>query len=147
MNEVEILINNLVNKYNYKKLPSNLSSKVKKIYYNNIPNILKINNNQFKIYSLKNTLISNMFNRIVIGDYGAFIEIDKCQIIKNNICIKHGQEYRFYDENYKYNVKYLWLTTIDNSDCKIYFQLKTVSYADYKIGCYYISPYDVIYEQ
>jgi hypothetical protein len=35
---------------------------------------------------------------------------------------------------------YLWLHPINKSQYKVYYQLKTVKYADYKIGKYYISP-------
>lgn len=95
------------------------------------------------IYSKGGTLIATGYNRVVIGDYGAFVEFDKTQVIKQNIKVKVGQEYRYNDKQYSENVKYLWLTAKDNSDCKIYFQKKTVNYADYKEGMFYISPYEV----
>ena len=84
------------------------------------------------IYSKSGTLIATGYNRVVIGDYGAFVEFDNTQAIKQNIKVKAGQEYRYNDKQYS-----------DNSDCKIYFQKKTVNYADYKEGMFYISPYEV----
>lgn len=83
-------------------------------------------------------------DRIVIGDYGAFVEISPERILRNNLHCKEGQEYRFTDERYAKNVKYLWLTAADRSDCKIYLQKKRVDYADYVPGMYYISPYEVV---
>lgn len=53
-----------------------------------------------------------------------------------------GQEYRF-TEKYKNNVKYMWLTTKDSSACKLYDQQRTVTYADYKAGYFYVSPFEV----
>lgn len=99
-----------------------------------------------QLYSLDGTLICDGYERIVIGDYGALIEISPACIRKDGLCCKKGQEYRMSDERFAANVKYLWLTTKDQSDCKIYLQRKRVSYADYEPGMYYISPYEVYKE-
>lgn len=96
-----------------------------------------------KLYSLSGTLLCCGYNRIVIGDYGAFIEIAPSQIVLDNIKYKGGQEYRYADERYAGHVKYQWLTAKDWSNCKIYYQMLPVGYADYKPGMYYISPYEV----
>jgi len=112
----------------------------------NLP--LNINGDtNFKIYSLNNTLISNGYNRIVIGDYGAFIEFDKSQVVKSNLKVKSGQEYRFNNPKYSENVKYYWLTPNDDSDMKVYLQKKTVSYADYMVDMFYVSPYEILLEE
>ena len=96
------------------------------------------------LISLDGTLLCTKFERIVIGDYGAFIEIAPEHMVLNNLKVKEGQEFRINDEKYSLHVKYHWYTAKDNSDCKVYFQQKTVTYADYKPGMYYISPYEVI---
>lgn len=98
---------------------------------------------QTPLCTLDDTLLCTGYDRIVIGDYGAFIEISPAQIQKKAICCKIGQEYRRDDPRFSENVKYLWLTAKDFSDCKIYFQKKSVNYADYIPGKYYISPYEV----
>ena len=95
------------------------------------------------LYSLDGTLLCNGYTRIVIGDYGAFVEISPQQIRKEALRCQPGQEYRQQDDRFSANIKYLWLTAKDNSSCKIYLQKKTVSYADYLPGMYYISPYEV----
>ena len=95
------------------------------------------------MYTYRNTLIANGYNRIVIGDYGAFIKFDKTQIIKNNIIVKRGQEYRINDPRYSANIKYYWLTARDLSDIKIYLQKRIVDYADYLPEMFYVSPYEV----
>jgi hypothetical protein len=128
----------LAKKYNYKKLPSEISEEVRNRYFKKLDDL---NFTKGKIYSLENTLISNSYNRIVVGDYGAFIEISEYDIIKDNIKIKEGQEYR-YSERYSL-CKYYWLTAKDNSDVKIYHQKNKVSYADYIPNMYYISPYEI----
>ena len=98
------------------------------------------------LYSLSGTLLSRGYKRIVIGDYGAFVEITPEQIQKDALQCKPGQEYRFQDERFSQYIKYLWLTAKDKSDCKIYLQKKTVKYADYIPGMYYISPYELYRE-
>ena len=96
------------------------------------------------LISLDGTLLCTRFDRIVIGDYGAFIEIAPEHMLADNLICKKGQEFRMNDPKYKDNVKYDWLTPKDESDCKVYHQKRTVSYADYQPGMYYISPYEVI---
>lgn len=95
------------------------------------------------LFTLDGTLLCRGYRRIVIGDYGAFVEISPDQICREVLRCKPGQEYRYQDERFAENVKYLWLTAKDRSDCKIYLQKKTVSYADYVPGMYYVSPYEV----
>lgn len=96
------------------------------------------------LFSLDGMQLCRGYDRIVIGDYGAFVEIAPERILRNNLHCKEGQEYRFTDERYAKNVKYLWLTAADSSGCKIYLQKKPVDYADYIPGMYYISPYEVV---
>lgn len=62
--------------------------------------------------------IATGYQRIVIGDYGAYIEIPPRMIIVDNLKIKSGEEYRF-QERYK-NVKYYWLCPITDEEVKIY---------------------------
>ena len=101
-------------------------------------------NDAMPLFSLDGTQLCIGYDRIVIGDYGAFVEISPDHILQNSLHCKVGQEYRFTDERYAKNVKYLWLTAADHSDCKIYLQKKRVDYADYVPGMYYISPYEVV---
>ena len=132
-------------KYKYRKLKSSLSEEVRQKYLDNLPPQLNINGDiNSKIHSTDGTLISNGYNRIVIGDYGAFIEFDKSQVIKSNLKVKLGQEYRINDPKYSEHVKYYWLTPKDDSDIKVYFQKRTVSYADYKVDMFYVSVYEIL---
>lgn len=135
---------NLANTYKYKPLPPLISMQQRQEYLDALPQEFNVHGNKnCNIYSKSGTLVATGYNRVVIGDYGAFVEFDKTQVVSQNIKVKAGQEYRYNDEQYSKNVKYLWLTAKDNSDCKIYFQKKTVDYADYKVEMFYISPYEV----
>lgn len=142
--EILSIQKNLADTYKYKPLPPLISMQQRQEYLEALPQEFDVDGNKkCNIYSKSGTLVATGYNRVVIGDYGAFVEFDKTQAVLQNIKVKAGQEYRYNDEQYSKNVKYLWLTAKDNSDCKIYFQKKTVDYADYKAEMFYISPYEV----
>jgi hypothetical protein len=129
------IIDDLVKKYGYKSLPRELSQKMRQLYYINLPKL----DNEATVYSPNDELIANRFDRIVVGDYGAYIEISQKDIVAENLQVKRGQEFRTKPGFYG---KYIWLTT--KSDCcKVYKQLRRVVYADYRPGKYYISPHEV----
>ena len=114
-------------------------------------NVKNITQNSFPLYSFvyknnkKNKVnkIANGWNRIVIGDYGAFIEINDEDIIKENIIVCPGEEYRINDERYAQNIRYHWYIPKNSYPTKLYYQQKEVSYADYKPYKWYISPYEI----
>ena len=131
----------LADKYGYQKLPQDLSKKYRQFFLENIPDGLLVCGGG----ALKTTLgstICNKYRRIVIGDYGAFVEFERVPD-GTRFIIAPGQEYRVYDERYRKNVKYVWLTIPDGSNIKIYHQKKGVAYADYIPGMYYVSVHEV----
>lgn len=140
-NEIFALQEQLAADHNYKSLPSEKSEYYRKIWNENIPEGLDINGSDIDIYTNTGVLICSGYHRIVIGDYGAFIEFLPEQANRDDYIIKEGQEYRVNNPRYMYNVKYNWLTIKDTA-LKIYEQKKTVTYADYKAGRYYISPHE-----
>lgn len=78
------------------------------------------------------------WNRVVIGDYGAYLEIDEKDLLVG-LDVPPEQAWRL-DEEYiasrKLSIKYHWLTF---RGVKVYHQVDTVKYADYRLGKYYIS--------
>ena len=132
----------LAKKYGYKPLDAELSAKYREFFNKNIPDFLQ--DNTQTLYTRWGTPFCNGFTRIVVGDYGAFIEISEKEMIlpRYKLEIPHDQQYRFADK-YKNNVKYLWYTMPDYSDIKIYYQQRRVAYADYKPGMYYVSVHEV----
>lgn len=78
------------------------------------------------------------WNRVVIGDYGAYLEIDEKDLLVG-LDVPPEQAWRL-DEEYiasrKLSIKYHWLTF---RGVKVYHQVDTVKYADYRPGKYYIS--------
>lgn len=141
--EIITLQEELAKEYKYQALPGILSMLYRDEYKESVPVSLNLDGASVPLFSCCGMKIARSYERIVIGDYGAFVEISADNIISDNIEVKKGQEFRIFDPQYKDNVKYHWLTAKDNSNCKIYFQQKTVDYADYKPGFYYISPYEV----
>lgn len=137
---MKFLSDELSNKYKYKKLSNKLSNIARNIYANTIPAFLLSFDKTKPLYSLNGSLICNGYDRIVIGDYGAYIEFSSEQANKDLFIIAPGQEYRL-EPRYN-NVKYIWLTVDDGSQIKIYYQKNIVSYADYKPHYYYISVYE-----
>lgn len=138
---------NLAAEYGYEPIEPNLFlGDVRERYLSALPEWCELSGDrETSLFSLGETQLCNGYERIVIDDYGAFVEISPEHILKSNICCKPGQEYRITDERFAKKVKYLWLTVADNSDCKIYLQKKRVAYADYVPGIFYINPYEVVH--
>lgn len=90
-----------------------------------------------EFYNKSGTLLAVGYERVVIGDYGAYVEFLPGQI--NDGAIKD----KFYRGEAKPWQKYWWLESKDRSKTKIYEQIREVKYADYKPGLYYISPKDL----
>ena len=135
----------LAKEYGYKPIEPNLFlGDVREKYRAALPEWCKLEGDVIPCYTLSGTLIATGYKRIVIGDYGAFIECSQEQIAADNIRIQPGQEYRLLDERFRERCKYFWYTAKDSSEIKLYFQQKTVSYADYRPGMWYFSPYEVM---
>lgn len=132
----------LAKTFGYRPLPSDLSDKYRKFFEENIPENLKLGGDNKRLYTKTGSLICNQYDRIVIGDYGAFIEFSE-ESIANEFVIQSGQEYRVNDIKYAKNVKYIWMTIDDGSNIKIYKQKRKVAYADYVPRKYYISVHEV----
>ena len=82
--------------------------------------------------------VSTGYERIVIGGRGPYVEFSDGQVLQDNFLIPEDQLWRLKNLNSYYNE---YRTVQDN--VKIYHQKKTVDYADYKIGMWYISPFDL----
>ena len=130
--------------YKYKSLPPIISILQRQEYEDNLPIEWKNYQGQ-DIYSLDGVHICRgLTGRIyVCGDYGIFLEADTKDIVFENIIIKPGEEYRINDLRYSEHVKYHWYIPTIGYETKIYFQQKTVTYADYLPGKWYFSPYEV----
>lgn len=86
------------------------------------------------------TVIAKGYNRMVIGDYGPYIEFTEDQIVLENI------EQRWAGKP-KREIKYIWMQTKDEERTKVFWQYNTVPYADYKVGLYYVDPRTVFFKE
>lgn len=87
------------------------------------------------ILSNEGNPVATGFNRIVHGGRGAYVEFSTDQIIQITLEM-HGSVYWRVGSKTAYYIEY---RTMQDS-IKIYYQKRTVSYADYLIGKWYISP-------
>lgn len=106
---------------------------------NYVLNVPVEGNVSVKLFTKDSTEVSCGYNRIVIGGRGPYVEFTDDQINFKSFYIPKNQLYRLTDRR----VYYIELRSIDSSNVKLYYQLQTVAYADYKIGMFYISPYDL----
>lgn len=89
------------------------------------------------LYLLDGTLLATGFVRVVHGDRGDYVELIREQFI---IPLNSKFGNLNWETNNSNDFYYYWLYPVGHPDVKIYKQCKTVKYADYKIGYFYISP-------
>lgn len=87
----------------------------------------------------EDTLIAEGYERIVVGGRGPYIEIKREDMKLDNLYIPTQEEWR-QDSDVAYYIEH---RSKDDDHIMIYEQRRTVSYADYKEGFFYISPFDV----
>ena len=76
------------------------------------------------------------YNRLVVGAHGTYIEFESSHLLVD-LYVPEDQRWRMVEN---YIVKYYHMVPNDRDE-KIYFQVGTVGYADYKVGKYYIDFY------
>ena len=121
----------------YKPLSIENSTKIREWY--EINTLSKFTNDAPLLFTNKiNTVLAQGVPRVVIGDYGSYYEFSNTQIISASIKQKWSGAPR------RATIKYLWHISDDALETKLYEQLRTVSYADYKPNHWYISPVDLL---
>ena len=134
----ELLILKQINKNirdkKYEKL-NNAQSQIIHSFYRNRLKLPETGDDETQFYTLSGYHIATGYKRVVLGDYGPYIEFAPEQI--NHSFIQN----KFKGEPTR-PVKYIWKETLDGK-VKIYEQKATVTYADYIPGMYYISPADL----
>jgi len=86
-------------------------------------------------------LIASGYQRVVIGQRGPYVEFTKNQIIDTELYIPKSQLYRLSDPK----VYYIEFRTVEKN-IKVYYQMRSVAYADYLLNHFYISPFDLYKE-
>jgi hypothetical protein len=91
-------------------------------------------------FNASRRLVAIGYTRIVIGKRGPYVEFTRDQIQWHAFKVPHDQIFRWTDER-AYYVEY---RSFDESRTMLYFQKRTVGYADYKVGMCYIAPTDLL---
>lgn len=84
-------------------------------------------------------LVAKGYLRVVVGERGPYIEFAHHHLKWDSFFMPDNCKYRLTNGR----VYYHEYRTIDESYVKLYYQIKTVKYADYRIGLYYISPFEL----
>lgn len=84
------------------------------------------------------TIICTEHERIVHGGRGDYVEMAKEHILHDNISVPPRMEWRR-SKRWLNRVFYIEHRTNDEDNVKVYEQLKTVDYADYRIGFWYVA--------
>jgi hypothetical protein len=88
------------------------------------------------LYFLDGTLFAKDYIRVVHGGRGDYVELNRDDITVEMVS---KFNYKIPDKVSDESFYYYWLVPINRTE-KIYWQVRTVKYADYKPGMYYISP-------
>jgi hypothetical protein len=102
---------------------------------------IPIDGAKMPLFSNYANLIANGYQRVVVGQRGPYVEFTKNQIIDTELYIPKSQLYRLSDPK----VYYIEFRTVENN-IKVYYQMRSVAYADYLINHFYISPLDLYKE-
>jgi len=93
-------------------------------------------------YTKSGTLVAKAYRRVVIGKRGPYMEFHIQDISWSDFYVPKEMEYRLENKVVYYDE---W-RSIDPANVKLYFQKRTVAYADYKPNMCYISPFDLYTE-
>lgn len=142
--DVQKLIRQLKTQYKYKAIPPMFAEEYHALYRAALPAFLQESGSDESVLCDKRGMeICLGYRRIVIGDYGPYIEFDDNEAAMENLEIQYGQDYRIDNAQFVDRVKYEWWTTKSGSHVKLYRQKRCVEYADYRPGFWYVSPFEV----
>ena len=136
-----------VRKGKYNTLNPGEASLIRDIYMRHPLYVTAMDETPGREWRLPNGTVFGKASRIVVGNHGLYVEFKPEDLNLFNpkapehgkliLDIKEGQEYRLQP---KYsNVKYHWYVPNKYQDIKVYRQQNTVAYADYIVGCFYVS--------
>lgn len=86
--------------------------------------------------------VATGYTRVVIGGRGPYVEFLSDQLVRESLHMPENAKYRTTPAWTNRVYYYEWRTT-DESRVMVYEQKKNVDYADYKVGLFYIAPFDL----
>ena len=93
----------LADEYKYKPIPRTFFKDVRAEFEETLPEWCNMSGDTTKLETRSGTVIASGYNRIVIGDYGAFVEFSRAQANARHLKIKEGQSYRIEDPRYDFS--------------------------------------------
>lgn len=139
LSELKALIAWAGEHWRWQPLPKKVKDQFYALYYQHINQFY---NAEHRLCMLDTgELIAKDYLRVVVGDYGAYVEFHKDQLLIVPKMVP-GQEWRVnetYLKSRNLKVKYVWL---EYEGVKVYLQRNRVAYADYRPGFYYVSVLD-----
>ena len=78
------------------------------------------------------------YQRVVVGERGPYVEFSDRHIVAEQFFVPQDLQWKLEDPH----VYYIELRSV-HSNVKLYLQVNRVSYADYEVGKYYISPFEL----
>ena len=135
----KVMTNTNKNSKNYYAPLSEQESALVRSHYEKELEIPVEGNDTIEIETQSGVSIAKGYNRVVIGDYGAYVEFRPEQL---NLSIIRPR----WEGKPRRPVKYIWME-IEGSKAKVYHQQKKVKYADYIPGMYYIDPNELIFSK
>lgn len=81
----------LADEYKYKPIPRTFFKDVRAEFEETLPEWCNMSGDTTKLETRSGTVIASGYNRIVIGDYGAFVEFSRAQANARHLKIKEGQ--------------------------------------------------------
>lgn len=103
----------LAREYKYKPIPRTFFSDVRAKFQKALPEWCNVSGDTISLETTNGTVITNGYNRIVIGDYGAFVEFSRVQACIRVWCSGHEIKTRSMGSYYVLNKHYL---TVNKDD-------------------------------
>ncbi len=94
---------------------------------------------ELSLFTCSNLKVANKYQRILFTIKGNFVEFSNKDIIHTSFYIRSNQLFRLSDSR----VLYIQFNSNDDTDIKMYYQMRNVRYADFKMGYFYIAVNDL----
>lgn len=131
--QIEDYIQNLKLSYKNKPLPEQISKKSKEFYKKCLNSYYQINGDEKQIVTWNYIYIAKKYNKIVITDYGPFLEIKKENVFWENLMLKNQQS--------NTNFIFYGIENYPNFEC--FFTKESSNVRDFSPNCLYIPTYKV----
>ena len=89
--------------------------------------------------------VATGYTRIVIGGRGPYVEFNPGHVLLANLHVPENKRSKLRPDR-RGTFDYIEWRTNDDANVKVYEQVRTVDYADYRVGLIYVDPFDLFVE-